>query len=457
MSAGIFRRIFDFNLGALATGLVIFAGLALEGADAPARAAMLAGALIVLLLIGVVAASPETLARAAGAHWISGLAGIVFIAWALITTLPLTSDQAAVLAHPLSEAFGWRPASVSIAPHSTLEGLVSLLAPFAAFALGALTCADRRSRDWAGRWLMLLTIGFSLYALNIYFAYQAEAGGRLDARVLSPNAAAALFSALALFAFALIVRAGAGRLGASPSSPLPHRLSWASGFIRAPLSSMALIFALACALLTASRGGLFAAGIGFLVFFAILALRRFGPAGSGRGMLFAPVLGVIAVGVWLFARGSGPLVDRFTNTAGAVRSRTELIEPHWQAFLDRPVLGNGLNTYHELNVMAATPENWASLSYAGAAHNIYVQALEEVGIVGVALMTLMLAPPILRALRRALFGSTGVEWAAAACAVTALLFLHGAVDFELQIPAIASLYAFALGAFSGSGKQKAAD
>src|SRR5690606_26547119 len=130
-----------------------------------------------------------------------------------------------------------------------------------------------------------------------------------------------------------------------------------------------------------------------------------------------------------------PMVDRFTNTAGAVRSRTELIEPHWQAFLDRPVLGNGLNTYHELNVMAATPENWASLSYAGAAHNIYVQALEEVGIVGVALMTLMLAPPILRALRRALFGSTGVEWAAAACAVTALFFLHGAVDFELQIPA----------------------
>lgn len=449
--AGIVRRIFGMNLGALATVSVIFAGLALQGADAPARAALLSAALIVLLLAAVITVSPETLARVAASHWISGVAALVFIAWALATTLPLTSADAARLAHPLADAFGWRPPSVSIAPHSTLEGLVALLAPFAAFALGALTSADRASRDWSGRWLTLATIAFSIYALQVYFAYQAEADGRLDARVLSPNAAAALFGALALFACALIVRAGDGRLDASPSALLPHRMSWAAGFIRAPLSSVALIFAISCALLTASRGGLFAAAIGFLAFFAILALRRFGPSGSSRGVLFAPVLGLIAMGAWLFTRGSGPLVDRLMNTAGAVESRTELIEPHWQAFLARPVLGNGLNTYHELNAMAATPENWASLSYAGAAHNIYVQALEEVGIIGVALMTLMLAPPILRALRRALFGSSGVEWGAAAFGVSALFLLHGAVDFELQIPAIAALYAFTLGAFSGTG------
>jgi O-antigen ligase len=291
------------------------------------------------------------------------------------------------------------------------------------------------------------TILFALFALNLYFTSQAHAGGRLDARVLSANAAAALFGALALFAAALVVRGANGRLGGSQSS-LPRGLRWAAGFIRAPLSSVALIFAIACALLTASRGGLFATAIGFVAFASLLALRRFGPSGSGRGFLFAPVLAVIAVGAWLFMRGAGPVVDRLSDTAAAAEERRLLLEPHWEAFLARPVFGNGLNSYHEINSMAGTPENWQALSYAGAAHNIYVQALEEVGIVGVALMVLMLGPPILRALRGALFGVAGVEWSAALFGVSTLLLLHGAVDFELQIPAIGALYAFALGAFT---------
>jgi O-antigen ligase len=270
---------------------------------------------------------------------------------------------------------------------------------------------------------------------------------------VSANAAAALFGALALLAAALIVRGANGRLGGSLNSLLPQPMAGVAGFVRAPLSSVALVFALACALLTASRGGLFATGVGFLVFISLLLLRSFGPGGSARGFLFAPVIGVIAVGAWLFARGSGPLIDRFSDTAAAAESRQKLVEAHWEAFLSRPVLGNGLNTYHELNSIAATPENWAELSYAGAAHNIYVQALEEVGIVGVLLVALMLAPPILRALRRALFGEAGVEWAAAAVGVSVLLLLHGVVDFELQIPAIAALFAFTLGAFSGPAEQ----
>jgi O-antigen ligase len=372
--------------------------------------------------------------------------------WTLITTAPLTSEGLIEwLGHPLADAFGWWPPSISIAPHSTFEGLPYVFSFMAAFALGAMTSAGRESRDWTGRWLASLTILFAMFALNIYFISQAGEGGRLNARILSANAAAALFGTLMVFAAALIVRAGAGRLDGA-SALLPSRLSWAAGFVRAPVSSAALIFAIACLLLTASRGGVFATAIGLFVFFALLALRRFRPGGGGRGILFAPIIAVVAVAAWLFMRGSGPVVDRLADTARAAEERRLLLEPHWEAFLARPLFGNGLNTYHEINTMAATPENWGALTYAGAAHNIYVQALEEVGLIGVALMTLMLAPPILRALWRALFGSTGVEWAAALFGVSTLLLLHGAVDFELHIPAVAALYAFTLGAFSGSGK-----
>jgi O-antigen ligase len=445
MATGL-SKLGRLNPGALATLVVIFAGLAIEGADEPARAALFSGALLVLLLGAVIFASGETLARVVAAHWISGLAAVVFVIWTLATTAPLISeDLMRQFGHPLADAFGWYPPSLSIAPHSTLEGLPYVFAFMAAFALGALTSSERESRDWTGRWLTVLTILFSLFALNLYFTAQAGEGGRLNAHILSANAAAALFGALALFASALIVRAGMGRLGGA-SALLPHRLSWAAGFVRAPISSMALIFAIACAVLTVSRGGLFATAIGFLVFLALLAVRRF----SNPGFLFAPVLGIIGVAAWLFMRGSGPVVDRLEDTAAAAEERRLLLEPHLEAFLARPLFGNGLNTYHEINTMAATPENWGALSYAGAAHNIYVQALEEVGLIGAGLMVLMLAPPILRALRRALFEGSGVEWAAAVFGVATLLLLHGAVDFELHIPAIAALFAFALGAFSGA-------
>jgi O-antigen ligase len=215
------------------------------------------------------------------------------------------------------------------------------------------------------------------------------------------------------------------------------------------MSTAALIFALACALLTASRGGLFATAIGFLVFLSLLLLRTLGPKGPARGFLFAPVASVVILAALLSLQGSGPLIDRFSDASSAVATRQQLVEPHWRAFLSRPIFGNGLNTYPELNAMAATPDNWRALSYAGAAHNIYVQALEEVGILGFALMTLMLGPPIIKALRRALFGTAGVEWAAALFGASTLLLLHGAVDFELQIPAVGALFGFALGAFTG--------
>jgi hypothetical protein len=62
----------------------------------------------------------------------------------------------------------------------------------------------------------------------------------------------------------------------------------------------------------------------------------------------------------------------------------------------------------------------------------------------------MLAPLMARALRRLARGEGGVEWAAAALAMSALLLLHGLVDFALQVPAIAAFYAFMLGACVGA-------
>lgn len=438
------RQLVAVSPGGFATLSIMFgAFFALEGADAPAMSALLAATLISWFLIMAALAPSTELAQASLAHLASSLGALAFLGWHLASAAPLAPELVDELAHPLAGAFDWRRPAISIAPQATLEGVVAMVGPMAAFALGVLAAPDRLRRDWVGRWLVAFTILFSLFALFDHVALQGDEAARLDARMVSPNAAAALFGALAIFAAALILRAGAGKLGAPLA--LPRGWDWSRGFVAAPLSTVALILSLTCAMLTASRGGLLAFAIGFVTFIGLIALRRSGQRASS--LWLAPVLGAIAVGVWVFAQGGGPLLDRLSDNANAAASRWELLAPHWQAFLDRPLFGNGLNTYHEINSMAATAENLEELRYAGAAHNIYVQALEETGIIGVFIMLLMLGPPLLRAFANALAGVAGTEWSAAVCGVAALFLLHGIVDFELQIPAVAALFAFTLGAF----------
>jgi O-antigen ligase len=438
------QQLVAVNLGAFATLAIVFCALfVFEGADAPAMSALFAASLIFWFLINVALAPSHELAQSILAHFIGALAAFVFIGWHLATAAPLPTALVEAFAHPLAGAFDWRRPAISIAPQATLEGVAAMLGPMAAFALGVLTTPDRSRRDWAGRWLVVFTILLSVFALYDHVTLATSQGARLDARMVSPNAAAAVFGALAIFCAALILRAGGGKLGALVA--LPAGWGWSAGFIAAPLSTAALILALTCATLTASRGGVLAFGAGFFFFAGLVAIRSFRQRVTS--IWIALVLGAIATAIWVFAQGGGALVDRLSDGSGAAASRWDLLLPHWQAFLDRPLLGNGLNTYHEINSLAATPENLQELGRAGAAHNIYVQALEETGILGTCIMALMLAPPLLRAFANAVAGVAGTEWSAAMCGVALLFLLHGIVDFELQIPAVAALFAFCLGAF----------
>jgi hypothetical protein len=75
----LFSLIGRLNLGALITLLMIFAGLVARGADAPARAALLAVALLVLVLIATIFSSSATLARVAASHWLSPSVSMVMM------------------------------------------------------------------------------------------------------------------------------------------------------------------------------------------------------------------------------------------------------------------------------------------------------------------------------------------------------------------------------------------
>jgi O-antigen ligase len=435
----LLQRLLSLNAGAFLILGVIFVGLSMGGANSAAAAALLASALLISLTLAVFGSRPSRLARLLGANAVSLMALIAFLAFA----------AASALRPVILSALDHIPPLASLSPYRTWEGIAALLAPAAAFGAGALVAAHREARDWVGRWLIVGTIAYALFALARFMAENARHGGRLDADISSANAAAALFGALAILAAAQIARAG--RTNASTDHSLPRSLRWLEALLRAPFSTVALILSFSCLLLTASRGGLLASGLGAAVFVLALASISSGAGRGGvrRGAVVAVVAFLsVALGV-LFLQGGGLVLDRFALAPEDIHVREQLAQTHWRFFQSAPWTGYGVNTFHELNSVATNASNWQALSPVGAAHNIYVQALEEGGVIGAGLLALIMAPPLLRALIGVWQGRSGAEWSAAVLAIAALFLLQGFVDFTLQVPAIAGLFGFLLGAFAG--------
>ncbi|MBL8551657.1 MAG: O-antigen ligase family protein [Hyphomonadaceae bacterium] len=451
MMAGLNQQ-FLRQLGAFATIGVIFAGLAIKGADGAALAALLAAALASLLAIALLVYPAGALAEAARRNLISIAAAGLFCAWALFTAWPIAADAAPAwlkaLWHPFWAAFGTERGAISLSPYRTLEGLAAFAAPVAAFALGSITTTDRAERDRAARLFTAGAIAIAGLSLALHANGVAQQAGRLSGAFNSPNSAATLFGALTLILAALVLRAARGRLTGAKRTSAQAYSRWMAIAYATPVTIGALALTLACLFLTGSRAGITSLLGAFLLFFALVlpasdAPRVFGVRLNALVWIIAAMVGV------LLLVGGDFLMSRADSVGADAADRRQMITTHWQAFLERPVFGHGLNTFHEINLAHTNTDNWGALHTIGAAHNIFVQMLEENGVFGALLFGLMLGPPLWRALTIARTQSSGAEYAAAVVAAFFFAFMHGLVDFGLQVPATGALFAFALGAFSG--------
>lgn len=400
-----------------APAAIIFTAMSLGGAESAAGGALLSAVLCALLLVRLCAVEATILRAVLAAHSVSIAAALTFIALTAASALPIWGP----LGHPLWAEFGFgASAALSISPFRTWEGLVALLAPMAAFSLGALSIRVKEDRDRLGRLTLGLALAFAFLALTIHLQTDTF-NRRLLVQFNSPNSGATVFGVLAVLCAAAL-----------HSAELSARRSWIAALSQAPMATAALILCSVCLLLTASRAGIVCTLAALIL---LAALMR-----NGRPMVVLALVALVAI------LGGNFVLDRLQQLDGD--GRRTMTAVHWGAFLDRPVTGHGLNTFHELNALYATPDTWPALRGIGSAHNIYVQILEESGVLGALLLVMMVAPPLLKALRRAVRKRSGAVWGAAALSAFALALAHGAVDFALQTPAIAALLAFYLGAFA---------
>lgn len=189
----------------------------------------------------------------------------------------------------------------------------------------------------------------------------------------------------ALLAFLLPIAAGRAVFG-------PGRGMQAAGLI----ASLILI---AAVILTGSRGAMIAVVVGFAAFLFTLDRRR--------ALTLVALLGVAAVVVGMvfsqqvltrFALVYEPSVSGFANDI-SVEGRLASWKVAWQLFSDHPWLGIGAGNFNDYFQNTALNLGLIFRGEGRSPHSLYLEALSELGIVGLGLMLTILIAALMGAVR----------------------------------------------------------
>jgi O-antigen ligase len=332
--------------------------------------------------------------------------------------------------NPVWAYVGAGPGASTIDKSATTIEIIKLVGLACFFLLGAATGArDERART-AIQLTLWVGVAFGIWAFigSVSGLVVQTQGHRLEGHFLNPNTAGTFFAVLLMLALAELLRRLKTRRREAEISGLVL-------FAAAPLTF------LVCLLDTASRGAMLAF-LGAGVVFILLQMAA-GVLKPSRALL-ALLAGVVLLLAVLWFAGD-QLVDRFFQTGEASIVRTAIWKLHWGEFLKSPLFGYGLGSAETVNKTLLSASTYPVLWNIKAILNLYVQWLEEAGIVGAAPMFLCVAVLIGQTVRGALKRTRMVRLLTALLAVDAIFILHGTTDFGLEVPSMAALWAWLLG------------
>jgi O-antigen ligase len=189
--------------------------------------------------------------------------------------------------------------------------------------------------------------------------------------------------------------------------------------------------------LSASRGGIISFAVEMAALVLLMALRRAG----GRYALAGGVVLLVAVLMvsWLGVR---QILERFSSLQTlevSVGKRASMRGDTWRIFLDHPWTGTGLGT---LQTVFPRYETLYDGKIVNHAHNDYLEALAETGLLGGLCCAWFLAVLFLESTRRLmeLNHSLATSLHLSGLVGCTGFLVHSLVDFNLHIPANALLF-----------------
>jgi O-antigen ligase len=413
-------------IGALVA--LVMAEIAAFGASDVAVAAVF-GALQALFLLVLLATCGW--ARRVPTILTSPWPGLLFLAVLIGAAWPLTPFGPGG-PHPVWAYIGQSGGSITVDRSALILNLLRLIGLACLFNAAWIIGASETRRR-ALIWWLLLALGV-FAALALVDNVTLRRGGRLAATLLSPNSAATLMGIGLVFALAFFSQAIQRAGGTLRLERLGLDASLALG--------AAGVFAVALTM-TASRAGLFSSVI------ALAVLLTWQVLAQGRKVRVMAIIGgaaalLVVVGVAM--RSADLAAARLENLGNDMASRQIIFDAHWQAFLGSPWFGFGLGSFPTVNQLITTSETLNVLYDVRATHNLYLQWLEEGGIIAAALMAVWMLAALWRAAQEGLKSGTSGAMARATIAASLLVLLHGLSDFAAQVPALQALFAVGLGA-----------
>lgn len=193
--------------------------------------------------------------------------------------------------------------------------------------------------------------------------------------------------------------------------------------------------------LTHSRAGLMATGIGMGTLL-VAHLWRWNRVPSW-GMVVGGVL--LAASVLIFAAGTGTFERKVDDADGAeLGGRAWLFQRTISAIADQPVTGHGAGAF-ESYFQKYKNADFGGVYSINKAHNSYLEFAADAGIPALLLILFVIGAVAITSLTGTRRRKQDASYPAIGFSATALVALHSLVDFSLQIPAVATLYAVILG------------
>jgi O-antigen ligase len=376
--------------------------------------------------------------------WPALLCGALWVGFVWLQLAPLPLEIVRFLS---PEAARWHaaaagPAQSGGAPltldqYGTLEGALKSSAYVAFFAL-SLVLLDRRERIVAASYALVLS-GFVQAMYGGLSSLASEFGTLAHGSFVNRNHFAAYLVMCLSVGLGVLIANLTGETSRTWRQFLRGVIAW----ILSPKMRLRLALAVMVIALVLSRSRM-----GNTAFFAsllvtggiVLALSK--RATRSMVILIASliVIDILVVGAYF---GVERVVERIEQTRLETEERGDVATYALRIWKDYPIVGAGLGSFHI--VFPRYRGNDISVPYTHA-HNDYLQIAGETGIVGIALLGLMVVMSFLAALRtqyvRHDLLSRGISFGSMMGIIA--LMIHSTVDFNLQIPANALTFMFVL-------------
>jgi O-antigen ligase len=362
-------------------------------------------------------------------EWISPVAARWHVAAAApdaITTAPLTLDR-----------------------YATLESVFKSTAYVAFYALSLVLLANRDRIRIAAYVLVVSGILQAWYgAVDTLQNFNAAASGTFVNR----NHYAAYLVMCLSVGIGVLVATLTGKKNESWGSLLRNAAHWMlTPKMALRLGLVVMVIAL---VLTRSRMGNSSFFISLLVagLIGLLLSRR---ATQSMVILFVSLIAIdlLVVGTYF---GTQRVVERIAQTTAETEDRDEVAGYALEMWKEFPLFGSGLGSFPVVFPRYSAEATAGTYTHA---HNDYLEFAAEVGLLGLALLGLMVLMSFAVALRahyqRGDPLMRGISFAAIMSIIA--LMIHSAVDFSLQIPANALTFMFILALAWLSGRRQGAE